>query len=198
MTLKEKNPVAGEANTGTNKINDCDISEKFLNLIEIFLYYITTIEKTGDGIAIYLEPYYTESVNNEIKKNKYVYHITDIKNISKIEASGLRPKVGRVRKPDNENERPGYRYFPEKIFCVGRCDTPEETVKNIKKVISMKKLKYYAVIEINPENVNDPGNPAIDFWRDNASKNIKNACYTFTSIPERFFSNIYVDVNDIK
>ena len=190
--------IVDDTCVGTNMLLSSPMSDKLYDLLELYLYYITIIELVNGKLTVFIEPYYTECINDEIKRNQYVYHITDIKNINSIMRVGLRPKVGRVRSQSDSKSQTGYRYFPEKIFLCGRCDTREDTISNLRKIIDMKHIHNYAIIEIDPRSKQGDNGIVIDFWRDNAAPEIKNACYTFTAIPKMFISNVYYSVGDVK
>lgn len=188
IELKQQNPIVDVSCVSTYKLKDSDLSVEFMKLVEFFNYYITVISLQSN-FEIYLEPKYTVNVTKEIEKCKYVYHITDMINLKSILKNGLRVRSGNIN---------GYRYFPAKIFCVGRNDTVEKTIQNLNKVINMKHSgSGYVILEINLTD--ETGKIPIDFWEDTSVKqyDIENACYTFSSIPKKFIK-YYFNINDIK
>lgn len=193
ITLDYENVFVSNINLKSNKLNNNEYSQNLYDIIQFYNYYITDITKTENnkGFYIYLEPYYTVDLFEKIKNNgNKVYHITKIENLEKIKNSGLRPKVGKTQKQDNEN---GYRYFPERIFLVGNNETLEKTIENIKSVIIDKKLKLgeYVIFEF------DLKNHIINLWKDQASEGEFNI-YTYTYLSKNLISGIYTNLNDIK
>ena len=193
ITLKYENVFVSNINLKSNQLKNNKYSQKLYDIIQFYNYYITDITKTENnkGFYIYLEPYYTTNLFDKIKKNgNKVYHITKIENLEKIKNSGLRPKVGKTKKQDNKN---GYRYFPERIFLVGNNETLEKTIENIKSVIIDKQLKdgEYVIFEF------DLKEHIINLWKDQASNNEYNI-YTYTYLSKNLISGIYKNVNNIK
>lgn len=188
IELKQDNPLAGIKETGGNTLKDCGLSNMFYNLLEFYLYYITDIyEKEDKNIIVRIEPAYTTCISKDIKDNgNVVYHVTERENLDKILKCGIRPRVGKVKKDG------GYRYFPERIYFVGKLKRHVQNLGNLYKLIKMLNIKDPVVLEVNL------GEHDVDFWKDLAADDIELACYTHTAIPKWFVKKVYYNLEDIK
>lgn len=180
-----------------NELVLSECSENFLDLIEKYLYKINYI-KSFDVIQIDLEPVYTYCLNDRFIENKLVYTVVSEKEIEDLlnkpyNCFWLRPNVKRVKKIND-----GYRYFPEKRFYIGRCDTLRETVENIQKYIKYKQFQQYAIVEIDTLGKTFYYDKfGIDFWDEWNIRDIKNISYSYTAIPQEFISNVFYNVNEM-
>ena len=172
---------------GGNRLSNTKTSDKLYDILEFFNYYVTLIERSNeiDGYDIFFEPEYTKDILQDIKDNGgHVYHVTSKENYEKIKRTGLRPKVGKVRK-----EAGGYRYFTERTFLIGDNKSKEETIKNIRSVINDLEKKEYVIIDI------DLSNYEIGLWEDGASEGKYNV-YTYEAIPPRLISRAIDNINN--
>ena len=84
IELKQVNNLADISCINDNKLLKNEISEKFYDIIEKWLYKITII-LLNKNIEIYLEPVYTKCITKDIIKNGGIgYHITKIENEESI------------------------------------------------------------------------------------------------------------------
>lgn len=189
IELDNGNDIANKSSIGKRFLLKSANSDRLYDLLEFFNYYITLINEENNSVAVYLEPVYTRCVTDEFKSNgKYAYHITDVENISKILSGGLRPKTTKI---DRYGNIEGYRYFPQRIFYVGACNTREETIDNIRNLAKTLGKRNYAVVEINIEK------HYIDFWEDRSATDIEHTAYSYTAIPKTLIENIVTDVEQI-
>lgn len=184
------NPFVDEICVGGNILLNTPKSQMLYDILELWLYYITTITKVGNVYQIYIEPAYTKCISETIKNNGgFVYHITSKENAEKILKNGIRPKTGKTK---NENSKTGYRYFPKRNFFIGCCKTKKETKENIKNALAyIGKHNDYVIIEI------DTTKHDIDFWVDRALPEIKNAVYSHTFIPNSFITRVLYNIEEI-
>ena len=176
LQVSKSNMFVTPSNVGGNRLSHTKLSDKLYDIIEFFNYYITIIERSQevDGYDIFFEPEYTKDILNDIKKNGgHVYHVTSKENYEKIKKTGLRPKVGKVRK-----ETGGYRYFTERTFLIGDNDTKEKTKENIRSVINDLEKSEYVILDI------DLSKHEIGLWQDGASEGKYNV-YTYEAIPSK-------------
>lgn len=173
-------PAVDVESTNTFRLAKSDLSNKIYDILQFFNYYITIIRDFSDSFVIVIEPLYTESANDVIRKNgNIVYHITDFDNLKTIMRTGLRPRVGRSE-ADN-----GYRYFSDRIFLIGHSDN---IVDNIKSVLKDKGYNdpyddRYVLLKIDLKHHNIP------LWFDDASAGELNV-YTLTAIPPKLITPI--------
>lgn len=176
-------PAVDDKSTSTFRLTKSNLSNKIYDILQFFNYYITIIRDFSDSFVIVIEPLYTESANDVIRKNgNIVYHITDYDNLKTIMRTGLRPRVGKSEADD------GYRYFSHRTFLIGHSDNIK---KNIKSVLKDKGYNdpyddRYVILKIDLKHHNIP------LWFDDASAGELNV-YTLTSIPPKLISTIKFD-----
>lgn len=162
-----------KSSLSTNRLNFTEEAEKLYDILDFFNYYITEIggNKEDNEVYMILEPLYTKDIYEDIKTNcnGILHHITTKENAEKILNTGLRPKVGKTIKEG------GYRYFPEKIFMIGKTDNYK---KEIEKLVNIKKLTNYSILEI------DLSQHKFGLWLDDAVTGIEYPVYTFEAIPK--------------
>lgn len=191
MTFNDTTDMIDESCIGKKELLNCGKTTKMYDILEFFKYYITYISKNISGfIEVFLEPVYTECITDHLKKiSNYAYHITDVKNVNSIIGHGLKPKTTKIK---DDGTLTGYRYFPERIFYVGACNTKKKTIRNLKKTIQVLNKSDYAIIFV------DISKHYIDFWKDMASADeLENSAYSYTAIPKSFLAGVSYDVNDI-
>lgn len=163
-------------------------SNKLYDILDFFNYYITEINANKENNEVYMiiEPMYTKNIYDDIKENcnGILYHITKKENIDKIKKGGLRPKVGKTVKEG------GYRYFPEKVFLLGKSDNYKEELERLIKTKNFKDGEY-SIIEIDLSKHN------FGLWIDDAVTGYKYPVYTFEAIHQSLFNNIYENITDI-
>lgn len=176
-------PAVDDKSTSTFRLTKSNLSNKIYDILQFFNYYITIIRDFSDSFVIVIEPLYTESANDIIRKNgNIVYHITDYDNLKTIMRTGLRPRVGKSEADD------GYRYFSHRTFLIGHSNNIK---KNIKSVLKDKGYNdpyddRYILLKIDLKNHNIP------LWFDDASSGEMNV-YTLTAIPPKLISIIKFD-----
>lgn len=173
-------PAVDSKSTSTFRLTKSDLSNKIYGILQFFNYYITIISNASDSFVITIEPLYTESANDVIRKNgNIVYHITDYNNLKIIMRTGLRPRVGKSEYDG------GYRYFSDRIFLIGHSD---DIVDNIKSVLNDKGYDdpyddRYVLLKIDLKHHNIP------LWFDDASTGEMNV-YTLSAIPPKLITPI--------
>ena len=173
-------PAVDSKLTSTFRLTKSDLSNKIYGILQFFNYYITIISNASNSFVITIEPLYTESANDVIRKNgNIVYHITDYNNLEIIMRTGLRPRVGKSEYDG------GYRYFSDRIFLIGHSD---DIVDNIKSVLNDKGYDdpyddRYVLLKIDLKHHNIP------LWFDDASTGEMNV-YTLSAIPPKLITPI--------
>ena len=175
-------PAIDGKSSSTFRLTKSNLSNKIYDILQFFNYCITIIRDFSDSFVIVIEPLYTESANDVIRKNgNIVYHITDKDNLHTILRTGLRPRVGKSKVDD------GYRYFSHRTFLIGHSDNIK---KNIKSVLNDKGYDpyddKYIILKIDLKHHDIP------LWFDDASAGELNV-YTLTAIPPKLISTINYD-----
>lgn len=164
----------------TFELNNSKLANDINDILKFHNYYITLIYFYENSNVIILEPIQTADATVEVKKHKYVYHITNKDNITNIVKKGLRPRV----KKSEDDDR--YRYYTERIFLISHSDS----IKNdISRVIDDLQLWHnYAILKIDISKLN------ITYWWDDASSG--NTVYTVESIPPKFIT-VLNNINEL-
>ena len=179
IELKKECDIFNKDSENTFKLNSSKLSNDIYNIINFHNYYITLIYNYNYSNVIILEPKYTENATEFVLKHKYIYHITNKKNLQNISKKGLRP---RAKKTNNEDP---YRYFIDRIYFTVDSDS-ENIYDELKNIIL--DLGYdinssdYAILQIDTSKLN------ITYWWDDASQG--NTVYTYESIPPKLISVI--------
>jgi hypothetical protein len=85
-----------------------ELDNKIYKILDFYGYYTTDIEKNDYGDwELYIEAKNGVNVYDSLKRYKYVYHVTEKQNKSRIQKRGLVPKHG------------NYRYFPNRVYLIG-------------------------------------------------------------------------------
>lgn len=156
-----------------NVADNIKIVEKGMEFYGYYLAKVTDVSgKISNIVELAFEPKHQDFCNNEVRKMKYLYHVTPSYRIEKIMKNGLCPRH------DNNNV-----YFPERIYLLS-----EKSLENEIKTLSYnlniflnkeKQTKEYAVLTIDtnliPANVNfrKDGNYERGFW---TTENIPPSC----------------------
>lgn len=179
---KKDNDIFDDTRIESLKTLDNDQGNKFSDILTFFNYYVSQIYDKDNYYEILLEPAFTSKIDN--KNIKYIYHITNRKNIQNIKIFGLRPKVGKTP------EEGGYRYFTKRLFFVSDNDSNEQLIKDLSDEIKDLGLdnkninSKYAIIRIDISKHN------IDLYKDTASES-KNSVYVHIPFRKELLEYFY-------
>lgn len=179
---KNDNNIFDESSIKSLRTLDNDNGNKFNDILTFFNYYISLVHDMENYYEILLEPVFTSKIDN--KNVKYIYHITNRKNIQNIKIFGLRPKVGKTP------EEGGYRYFTKRLFFVADKDGNEQLIKDL--IDELKDL------ELDNKNINskyiiiriDVSKHNIDLYKDTASES-KNSVYVHIPFRKELLEYFY-------
>lgn len=154
-----------------------ELDDKIRKILDFYGYYTSWIEKNNFGNwDLYIEANNTVNVYDSLKRYKYVYHITEKQNKSRIQKRGLVPKNSK------------YRYFPERVYLVGG----GKVKPSLERVLYDKSYHegQYVICKIDISKLH------INIYIDEASKD-KQQYFTYECIPPQCIEFLD-DINKIQ
>lgn len=139
--------------------------------MDLYGYYLSDVTDKGEYIVMQFEPKFQNNANEEVRKNKYLFHVTPSFNVDKIKAKGLCPR--------SKNQST---YFPDRVYFLSGM-IGDFFVGDMAKALKAQDSRpyndgRYTVLRIDVENL--PEN--IDFMKDTATEG-GIAFWTYNNIP---------------
>lgn len=159
------------------KTGDIDSNQEVIDRdMALCGYFPSYVEKRGNERTIQYEPSHQNTVNDEVRNKKYVYHLTQSQKASKILRSGLAPKTN-----NKKFKYPGRVYFfltePSYEKCLGLID--EFYQEEMRKNHGLGAYEGpYTLLKINTEHLDN-----VDFSYD---PNAEDCVYTYDNIPPEY------------
>lgn len=152
------------------KIFNPDLLNKIKKDIDVYGYFVSFVKKYNiNEIGVFIEPKFPFILDKKYLKKRKLYHITNIKNLNKIQKNGLTPK-------DSQTTfyHPGNRIYMMASFNRKLIDDFKITISRSKNW----KIEDIITFEIDPKNIELYIDPNFD---NDILKDV--AVFTFNNVP---------------